>query len=477
MDRSQGKQDVVVIGGGPGGYVAALRAAQLGGKVTLIEREKLGGTCLNVGCIPTKALLHCAQLALAPQEGRDCGIHLSLQGVDWDQVLAYQRSVMEKLVGGVGALLRKAGVEVVSGTASFLKPRTLRIVHPDGSSQIREAGRIIIAAGSEPVIPPIGGLKESRRVLTSTQALSLPRLPRSMVIIGGGVIGLELAWAFQALGCEITIVEALPRIAPSMDGELAGRLADSMRRRGITLLTDHKVTQVRDLEEGVEVSLQSSQGERTLCGEALLCAVGRRPSTQSLDLQAGGIACERGRILTDERQQTNVPGVYAVGDCTSPLMLAHVASAQGEIAAENVLGGQAVYRPACVPGGVYGPLELAGVGLTEEQAREMGIPFHVGRFPLSANGRALIANGGEGMVKVIVGDELEELLGIHILGPNATELISEGTAAISLEGTADDLIAAIHPHPTLSEALREAVLAAQGRPIHTIQKETRGAIL
>ena len=472
MDRPSEGRGLIVVGGGPGGYVAAIRAAQLGAAVTLIERERLGGTCLNVGCIPTKALLRCAGLARSAREGAGRGIHMTLDRVAWEEVLDYQRWVVKRLVDGVSALLKKNQVEVIRGTASFIKPKTLKITGE--KNEIREADRIILATGSAPVVPPVPGLKESRYVMDSTGALSVQRFPETMVVIGGGVIGVELACACQALGCHVTIVEALPRLLPSMDGELAGMLAAGLERQGIKILLGCRVVRVADGPEGARVTVERAGTEEVLSADKVLCAVGRRPCSEGLDPEAGGLLRERGRILTDNRQQTNIPGVYAVGDCAGEIMLAHTASAQGEIAAENAMGGQAVYHPACVPSGVYAFPELAGTGLTEEQAKERNIPFRVGRFPLSANGRALIANGGEGMVKVLVGEELGELLGVHILVPNATELIAEGVSAISMEGLADDLIAAVHGHPPLSEAVREAVLAAEGRPIHTFLKPKGG---
>lgn len=476
MEKTTGGREIVVIGGGPGGYVAAIRAAQLGARVTLIERGALGGTCLNAGCIPTKALLHCADLVRQAREGERCGIHMSIERIDWHEVLTYQSRVVQAMTSGVQGLLRKNQVKVVQGSAAFLKPGTLQIEKADGVREILEADRVILAVGSAPFIPPIAGLKESRYLLDSSGALSMPELPDSMVVIGGGVVGVELACALNALGCRVTIVEAMPSLLPSMDRELADRLAVCLERQGIRLLLGCQVRQVRDGTGKVLVSAGGEKGERILEADRVLCAVGRRPDTAMLCPEAGGIRCQRGRIVVDDRMQTNIPGVYAVGDCTSAVMLAHVASAQGEIAAENACGGQSIYRPACIPSGVYGFPELAGVGLTEEQAKEQNIPFHVGRFPLSANGRAVIAGEPDGMAKVIIGDELGEILGVHILGPHATEIIGEGSSAICLESTAEEMIAAVHAHPTISEAIREAVLEGEGRPVHTLRRPKKGEL-
>ena len=472
MEQTQARS-VVVIGGGPGGYVAAIRAAQLGAQVTLIEKEHLGGTCLNVGCIPTKALLHAAEFARSAQEAAECGVQLKMEGVDWAKVLAFKDGTVKKLVGGVSSLMRGNQITVITGEAHFIKTKTLEIAMSDGSKQIMEADRIIIATGSVPAMPPIPGMAESKFVIDSTGALSLEKLPKSMAIIGGGVIGVEMACAFHAMGCEITVVEALDRLASVMDGEMTKQLASSLEKQGIRILLSHKVEKIEDKRDGAVLHL--SHGEETLTVKAakVLCAVGRKPYTDTLTPEAGGITRERNRIVVDEYLQTGVPGVYAIGDCVGQIMLAHTASAMGETAAENAMGAQIAYRPACVPSGIYSFPELAGVGETEEQLKERGVAYHVGRFPLAANGRSLIANGGEGLVKVLIGDELDEVLGLHILGPHATELIAEGAAAIRLESTADEVIDTIHAHPTVTEAIREAVLAAQGRAIHIPNRKKR----
>lgn len=473
MSESQQKH-IVVIGGGPGGYVAAIRAAQLGGRVTLVEKEHLGGTCLNVGCILTKALLHSAEFAKSARESAAFGVHTTLEHVDWTEVLRYKDSIVRTLVKGVEGLLRSGKATVIDGTARFIKPKTIKIRKADGSSQVLEADRFIIATGSVPVMPPITGLRESRYVVDSTGALSMDELPASMAIIGGGVIGVELAFALNALGCHVTIIEALPALAPTVDQEMAGVLAKSMEKQGIELRLNSKVMGIADGEKTARVLISSDGTDSELEAEKVLCAVGRRPYIDGLECENGGIRTEKGRILVNDCLETSVPGVYAIGDCTGQGMLAHTASAMGEIAAENALSGQHPYRPNCVPSGIYGFPELAGVGLTEEQVKEKKISYHVGRFPLVGNGRALIANGGEGMVKVLIGDELDEILGIHIVAPNAMEMIGEGAMAIHLEATADEVIHTIHSHPTITEAIREAVLSAQGRAIHMPNKAKKG---
>lgn len=470
MSQTEKQKEVVIIGGGPGGYVAAIRAAQLGGKVTLIEKKRLGGTCLNRGCIPTKALLHASEYAQSAREVAACGVHVELERVDWNGVLAFKDSIVNKLVGGVESLLRAGKVTVVEGEAAFLKPKTLEITKPDGSHEIMEADHIILATGSVPVMPPIEGLRESRYVIDSTGALTMEKLPASMLVIGGGVIGLEMACALQALGCQITIAEALPRLAPTMDGELSAQFGKVLESYGVRFLLEHKVVRITDGETSAKVTLEHNGETVEVEAESVLCAVGRRPSIDGLNAEAGGIACERGRVLVNEYQETNIPGVYAIGDCVGQIMLAHTASAQGEVAAENIFSERTAYQPACVPSGIYGFVELGGVGMTEEEVKAAGTAYHVGRFPLSGNGRALIADGGVGMVKVLIGDELGELLGVHILGPNAIELLGEAAIAISMEATVDELIHTIHAHPTVTEAIREAALAAEGRAIHMPNK-------
>ena len=464
---------VLVIGGGPGGYVAALRAAQLGADVTLVEKKKLGGTCLNVGCIPTKAILHPAGLLREMQEADKLGLSVSVNGVDWDRVQEYKNGIVEKLTGGVGALLKGAGVKVVYGTASFTAPKTL-LIRSEGNEETVTADRIIIATGSEPAVPPIPGLRESRNVIDSTAALSLPQLPKTLLVLGGGVIGVEFACAMQALGVQVEILEALPRITPPLDGEIAGRLASQLKSQGVKVNVSHKVTAVEDTENGVRVKAEAKGEEKIFEAETLLCCVGRRPYTAELAPEAGGIQTERGKILVNEYLETAVPGVYAVGDCVGQIMLAHTASAQGETAAENACGDvPQAYDPAAVPSCVYSIPEAAGAGLTEEQVKEKEIPYHTGKFPLSGNGRALIADGGKGFVKVLVGDEGNRILGVHILGHAATELIAEAALAIGMKATAEDVFGTIHAHPTVSEAVREAFLASENRAIHTANRKKR----
>ena len=470
MSEEKNNLRVVVIGGGPGGYVAAIRASQLGGSVTLVEKEHLGGTCLNIGCIPTKAMLHAAEYAGCAGKAEEWGVHLRLEHIDFAAMMDQKQAVCSRLVGGVASLLRSNKVRVIMGEARFTGVREIAVKKEDGTQETVTGDRFIIATGSVPVIPGIEGLRESRYMIDSTGALGLSEIPDSMVIIGAGVIGVELACAFRAFGTRVTIVEALPRICPTLDWEMGDILRREMEKQGIQFYTGYKVTKVADTEKGAEVTAASDGDTRVFSCDKVLAALGRRAYIDGLAPDAGGIKHERGRILVNDQLMTNVDGVYAIGDCIGKVMLAHAASAMGELAAENALGQSRPYNPACIPSCFYAFPEIASTGLSEEQAKEQNIPYHVGKFPLSGNGRSLILNGGKGMVKVLVDDELNGVLGVHIVGPSASELINEGSLLISMEGTVDEEIATVHAHPSVSEALREACLAAGGRAIHAINR-------
>ena len=464
-------QKVVVIGAGPGGYVAAIRLAQLGAEVILIEKDKLGGTCLNVGCIPTKVLLHCAEVVANLGEAQELGVKVDSSSINWDKVQEKRKKISSQLVMGVGSLVKANKIKLIEGSASFVDKHTLNIVKKDKTEEKLTFDKLIIASGPVPAIPPIPGVKECPACIDSTAALELDKVPKSMLVIGGGVIGIEMATAYSAFGTKVTIVEALPKILPLMDGELSKMLKKSMQEKNIEILTGTKVLSVETTALGANVNVETEQGNKSFEAEKVLVAVGRRTYTESLDLAAAGIANDRGRITVNDKMQTNVEGIYAIGDCLGKVMLAHVASAQGEVAAENIMGANKQFNGATSPSCVYTDPEFAGVGLTEEQAKEQNKDYEVGRFPLAANGKALIANGGQGVVKVIKGKEYNEILGVHILGPRATDLIAEAALMIGMEATAEDVIETIHAHPTLTEAVREAVLASEGIAIHIPNKK------
>lgn len=457
---------IIVIGGGPGGYVAAIRGAQLGAEVTLVEKNKLGGTCLNVGCIPTKALLHAAEIMEEMNHASDYGIKVKAEGYDWGKVLAKKGAVVNQLVGGVTGLLKLNKVKVIEGEASFASAKALSVKKKDGTTERLTADKIIIAAGSVPAIPPIPGVEGNPFCIDSTGALALEAPPKNLLVIGGGVIGMELATVYNAFGTKVTIVEAMPKLLPMMDGELTTMLRGLMEKNGIEILTEAKVLSVANLGKEAEVQVDLKGVKKSFKADKVLVAVGRRTDTAALQLDKAGIKNDRGRITVNEYMETSVKDVYAIGDCLGQIMLAHIASAQGEIAAENAMGHTAKFESKTNPSCVYSMPEFAGVGLTEEAAKEQGIEYGVGNFPLMANGKALIANGGVGAVKIIYGKKYNEVLGLHILGPRATDMIGEGALAIGLEATVEEIINTIHAHPTVTEAVREGALAAEKRAIH-----------
>lgn len=464
---------VIVVGGGPGGYVAAIRAAQLGASVILIEREHIGGTCLNIGCIPTKCLLHSAELMEEIRKNSAAlGIRVGEVEVDFPQVIAHKNDISKKLARGVSSLLKMNGVSVVEGEASFTAPKKLAVRGTDGSVQEMTADAIILAAGSVNAVPPIPGLADTAACIDSTGALSLESLPASMVVIGAGVIGLEIACAYAALGTKVEVVEAMDHILPMLDADITSTGVRAMKKlgQGVKIYMEHPVQRVEEGPEGARVVCINRKKDTEVVFEAekVLVAVGRRPNTASLDLEKGGIESERGSIIVNNKMQTNLEGVYAIGDCVKGYaQLAHTASAMGEVAAETIMGFEAEYEESTNPTCVYIEPEAAAVGLTEQKAIELGLDYITGKFPMMANGKALILNGGAGMVKIVAEAGTEKVLGMHIIGPRATDLITEGAMAIRMGATVKDIISTIHSHPTVSESLREAALNVEKRAIHS----------
>lgn len=462
MDNNR---NIVVIGGGPGGYVAAIRAAQLGGRVTLIEKEKLGGTCLNVGCIPTKVLLHTIEVYNQLKEAAGIGLKVDKFEVDWPALMKRKEGIVSRLVGGVKGLLISNGVKVVDGAAFFVSTREVEVELSGGGKENITADEFIIAAGSVPFIPPIQGAPQPG-VVTSTEALSFDSVPESMVIIGGGVIGVEFAGIYSSLGCKVAVVEMMPQIIPNMDEELSGMLRNVLAKKGVKFYTGARVTSIGKRASGLAVAFTHGGQEISEISEKVLVAVGRRPYTDGLNLEEIGVKTDRGRIVVDDRMKTNIENIYAIGDCTGKAMLAHVASYQGVVAAENIAGHNSIMDYKTVPGCIYTQPEMAGVGLTEKQAVEKGYDVKVGRFPLVANGKSLIMGDTEGMVKIVADRKYNEVLGVHILGPRATDLIVEGALALRLEATIEEIITTIHAHPTVGEAIMESALAVDNIAIH-----------
>lgn len=466
MAVEQNQFDIVVIGAGIGGYVSAIRAAQLGARVGIIEKQYIGGTCLNVGCIPSKALLHVAQQYAELRNMSKLGI--TIEGTptfDMGTAVAFKDKVVKQLTGGVAQLLKANGITVFEGTAEVSSPTRVSVKLNDGSARELQAGKLILAHGSVPVVPPFPGI-DGKNVIFSEQALSMPKVPESLVCIGGGVIAVELACMFHALGTRVTIVEMLPSIIANEDEEAVKALTRSLTNRGIEINTSAKVEAIADAGDKKQVIASTDDGKKTFEGEYVLVAVGRKANPNGIDaLTQAGLAMERGRVIANERMETNLPGVYAIGDLVGRTWLAHVAATEGEVAAENATGHEARMDYTVVPRVIYTFPEIASVGLTEAQAREQTPNAQVGKFPWVANGKALATNETEGFTKVILG-EYGEILGATIFGPDATNLITEFSLAMQSELTADEVIGTIHPHPTYSEALHEATMAAEGRPIH-----------
>jgi len=455
---------IAIIGAGPGGYVAALRARQLGAQVTLIEKEKVGGVCLNWGCVPTKTLLRSAEVLELARTASKFGVQVSGVTLDWPAVLARKDQVVKQLVGGVEVLLKKAGVETIKGEAHFRTPNTLAVKADDSEIEVR-ADQIIIAAGSSAVKLPIPGL-DLPQAIGSDGALALPALPRRLLVIGGGAIGVEFASLFRSCGVEVTLVEVLPRLIPLADADIGAGLAWSLGDKGIKIHTSSKVTKVVPAAgDAVTCHVEGPNGAFQVEVDRVLVAVGRRPNVDGLRLDAVGVRFSPKGIVVDEHMRTSVPGIYAIGDAVGGMMLAHVASHQGIVAAENAAGEHSVMSYKAVPACIFSAPEAAMVGMSEEQARAAGYQVRVGKFALVNNGKALAAGDTDGFVKIVAEEKHDEILGVHIVGPHASDLILEGTLALNLEATIAELEMTIHPHPTLGESIPEAALAALGRAL------------
>lgn len=455
--------DVVVIGAGPGGYVAAIRAAQLGLKTAIVEREALGGVCLNWGCIPSKALLKNAEILSYIHRAEEFGLHFDNFRADYSVAMDRSRKVVDLNTRGVAYLLRKNKVDHIEGTGK-LKGGGVVEIAPEAKQTT--AKNIIIATGSRPrTIPPLP--IDGERVLSSRESIVLSELPSSMVIVGGGAIGVEFAYLYKTYGVDITIVELLPRLVPTEDEEISQVLERAFSRQGINVIAGATVTGLDTRPDGVAVSVDKDSVAQTITCEKGLVAIGVQPNTEGLGLEELGISTQDGGIQIDDNMATNVPGVYAIGDVTGKLALAHVASAQGVTAVEHIAGLDT--QPldyVSMPRATYCQPQIASFGLTEAQAREQGHEVKVGRFNVQANGKALAMGETEGIVKLVVDAQYGELLGGHMIGPEVTELLGELSMARLLEGTTLELGWMVHAHPTLSEMLKEAALDAQGRTIH-----------
>lgn len=460
--------DVIVIGAGPGGYVCAIRAAQLGKKVAIVEREWLGGVCLNVGCIPSKALLKNAEVAYTLRErGVEFGFEVQGLKLDFGAAVKRSRRIANRLSKGVNLLMRKNKIDIHMGTAKFIDTNRLTATGEDGATTTLQAKNIVIATGASPMIIP-GVDIDGKRVVTYREAILQEQLPKSVVIIGAGAIGLEFATIWSSYGVEVTIIEMLPRIAPLEDEEVSVELTKAFNKRGIQVLAGTKVEGIEVQEVGVKVKVAGSNGERVLDAEQALVATGFTPNTTGLGLHEIGVALsEKGLVEIDERMATNVASVWAIGDVTGKLMLAHVASAMGIVCAENIAGIETVSLDyEMMPRGTYCQPQVASFGLTEAQARERSYKVKVGRFPFRANGKALGLGDYEGWVKLVIEAEYGEILGGHLIGPEVTELLPELTLAQMMELTAAEIGRNVHTHPTLSEVVMEAAHNIEGHAIN-----------
>jgi dihydrolipoamide dehydrogenase len=470
MSTENTKFDVVVIGGGPGGYVAAIRAAQLGMKVGVVEREKIGGICLNWGCIPTKALLKNAEVYKLINKSEEFGISVKKVSVDFEKVISRSRKVSEQITKGVEFLLKKHKIENIAGTAKIPSRGKVDVYSKAGDSKPAKsltAKHIIIATGARPRSIP--GVKiDGKKVLSSTEAMLQKNIPKSMVIIGAGAIGVEFAYFYNAFGTKVTIVEMLSSILPVEDAEISKVVAQSFKKSGIDLMTETKVEGVDTSGEGVKVTVSGDDGKKqTLKADLALMAIGVQGNIENLGLENLGVKTEKNHIKTDEYYQTNVEGIYAIGDVIGPPWLAHVASHEGIVCAEKIAGHPThPINYDNVPGCTYCQPQVASIGLTEAKAKEKGYELKIGKYPFRVHGKALAAGEPDGMVKLIFDAKYGELLGAHIVGAEATELIAEIAMAKSLEATKEEIVRTIHAHPTLSEAVMEAAGVAYGEAIH-----------
>lgn len=461
--------DVVIIGGGPGGYVGAIRAAQLGLKVALVERDKVGGTCLHVGCIPTKAMLHTAEVLEHVKDGRDLGIVVESVSIDLAAVHKRKARVVDQLHKGVQFLMRKNKIDVFTGEGRFLTPQKINVALQDGSETALQAKHTVIATGSVPRSVP-GIAFDNRRIIDSTGALALTEVPKSIAILGAGPVGVEFASLFRAFGSEVTIVELLPTLVPLEDEEIGQTLEKSFARRGIKVHTNATAKNAEVSNDRVRVTIAKGEEASTLEADYLLVAVGRAPLTEGLTLDEAGVALEKGAIKVNAELRTSADHIYAIGDVITgqaPYRLAHVASDEA-IAAVEMIAGTHVHaiKYETVPRPTFSIPQVASVGLSERQAKEQGHEIKVGRFSFQANSKASIDGAREGLVKIVIDAKIGELLGVHMIGPAVTELLAEGVAVKYLEGTVEELGSAVHSHPTLAEALKEAALDAMGRVVH-----------
>jgi dihydrolipoamide dehydrogenase len=458
--------DLIVIGSGPGGYVAAIRASQLGLKVAVVEREELGGVCLNWGCIPTKALLKSAQVFDYLNHAADYGIKVQSAEVDFDAMIKRSRSVADGMSKGIQFLFKKNKIDVITGHGKITKDKKVAVTAADGKITSFTAKSIIIATGTRSRELP--NLKQDgKRIIGYREAMTMQKQPKRLVVVGSGAIGVEFAYFYNSIGSKVTIVEYLPNIVPVEDEEVSKQLERSFKKAGISVMTDASVESVDTLGETLKVKVKTKKGEETIEADVVLSAVGVVANLENIGLEEVGVKTEKGKITVDDYYATNIAGIYAIGDVVKGPSLAHVASAEGIICVEKIAGHHPTpLNYGNIPGCTYSSPEIASVGLTEKAAKEAGYEVKIGKFPFSASGKASAAGSKDGFVKVIFDAKYGEWLGCHMIGANVTEMIAEAVVARNLETTGHEIIKSVHPHPTMSEAIMEAAAAAYGEVIH-----------
>jgi dihydrolipoamide dehydrogenase len=458
--------DLIVIGGGPGGYVAAIRASQLGLKTAVVEKESLGGICLNWGCIPTKALLKSAQVFEYIKHAKDYGISVNEATADFDSIIKRSRDVAGGMSKGIQFLFKKNKVDEIKGFGKLTRDKKVEVTAPDGKKTIYSAKHIIVATGGRarelPSLPI-----DNEKVIGYRKAMVLEKQPKSMVVVGSGAIGVEFAYFYNAIGTKVTIVEFLPRIVPNEDEEISKELEKMYKKQGMEIMTSSEVLGVDKSGAGCKVKVKTPTGEQIIECDVVLSAVGVATNIEGIGLEEAGVKTDKGRVVVDDYYKTNVPGIYAIGDIVKGPALAHVASAEGIICVEKIAG----HHPEPlnynnIPGCTYCSPEIASVGMTEKQAKDAGYQIKVGKFPFAASGKASAAGSKEGFIKVIFDAKYGEWLGAHMIGANVTEMIAEVVVARKLETTGLDIVKSVHPHPTMSEAIMEAAAAAYGEVIH-----------
>lgn len=459
--------DIAVIGGGPGGYVAAIRAAQLGAKVLLVEKEKLGGVCLNWGCIPTKTLLKSAEKWRELKECGEFGLRAENTGFDYALVRGRMKRVVEQMQQGILQLIKSNAIDFRVGTAILQGKNQIAIELSSSIEQVT-AKAIILATGSHPMRLPVPG-GEVPAVINSNELLTMTEVPQSMVVVGAGAVGIEFASILQSFGCQVTVVEMLPSILPSIDQDIVKRMSLILRKQGIKVLTGTRIVKVVEGHEGIIVQITDGTNTQEIRAEKVLSAIGRLPAVEGLGLESAGLEYSRKGIKVNAKMETNVPGIYAIGDVTGQYMLAHAASAAGIAAAENALGQESSVDYRAIPACVFTSPEIAMVGLTEQEAKGMGKEIKVSKFNFAANGKAVSMGEAEGLVKIVADSADGKVLGMHILGPHASDLIMEGALAVKHGLSARDIAYTIHPHPSLSETVMECAHGIDGDIIHQVK--------